>query len=55
LERPSELLAITDNLAATTPPSAESFTTVRAAGSSEALRGVSFPPGTSVVGRREAG
>jgi hypothetical protein len=43
---PNKLVAITDNLAAVTPSPAESFTTVRTAGYAEALRGVSFTPGT---------
>jgi len=43
---PNMLVAITDNLAATTLPSAESFTTVRSAGFGEVLRGVAFAPGT---------
>jgi hypothetical protein len=43
---PNKVVAITDNLAATAPPAAESFTTVRAAGYGEVLRGVSFTPGT---------
>ena len=43
---PNTLVAITDNLAATTLPSAESFEVLRAAGSGEVLRGVSFIPGT---------
>jgi hypothetical protein len=44
---PNKLVAITDNLAATTLPSAESFATVRAAGSGDVLRGISFTPGTN--------
>jgi hypothetical protein len=48
---PNKLVAVTDNLAAVTPPAAESFTTVRAAGSGEVLRGVSFTPGTVTGGR----
>ena len=45
---PNKLVAITDSLGAAgpTPPSGESFTTVRAAGNLEVLRGVSFTPGT---------
>jgi hypothetical protein len=42
---PNKLVAVTDKLAALTAP-AESFRTVRAAGSGEVLRGVSFTPGT---------
>jgi hypothetical protein len=41
---PNELIAITDNLAATTLPASESFHTVRAAGFGEVLRGVSWTP-----------
>jgi hypothetical protein len=45
---PNRLVVITDSLdaAGTTPPSGESFTTLRAAGNLEVLRGVSFTPGT---------
>jgi len=45
---PNKLVAITDSLSAggPTPPSSESFTTVRAAGNLEVLRGVSFTPGS---------
>ena len=43
---PNKLVAINDKLGATTPPSSESFATVRAAGYGEVLRGVSFTPGT---------
>jgi hypothetical protein len=43
---PNQLVAITDNLAATTLPSAEMFTTLKTAGNLEVLRGVSFTPGT---------
>jgi hypothetical protein len=45
---PNKLVAITDSLSAggPTPPSGESFTTVRAAGNLEVLRGVSFTPGS---------
>jgi len=46
---PNQLVAITDTLALTTLPTAESFTTVRSAGFGEVLRGVSFTPGTQVV------
>ena len=44
---PNKLVAITDTLSATgpTPPSGESFTTLRTAGYGEVLRGVSFTPG----------
>jgi hypothetical protein len=43
---PNKLVAITDNLAATTLPAGESFTTLRTARFAEVLRGVSFTPGT---------
>jgi hypothetical protein len=43
---PNPLVAITDNLSATTLPANESFTTVRSAGFGEVLRGVSWTPGT---------
>ena len=42
---PNKLVAITDNLAATTLP-AETFTPLRTAGNLEVLRGVSFAPGS---------
>ena len=41
---PNKLVAITDNLAATSLPASESFHTVRSAGSGEVLRGVSWTP-----------
>jgi hypothetical protein len=41
---PNRVVVITDNLAATTLPASESFTTFRAAGYGEVLRGVSFAP-----------
>ena len=43
---PNKLVAITDDLGATTLPTSERFTTVRSAGFGEVLRGVSFTPGT---------
>jgi hypothetical protein len=43
---PNKLVAITDQISATSLPVNESFTTVRTAESGEALRGVSFTPGT---------
>ncbi|WP_198026515.1 hypothetical protein [Bradyrhizobium sp. ARR65] len=43
---PNKLVMITDQLAATTLPTNEKFVTVRSAGFAEALRGVSFTPGT---------
>ena len=49
---PNKLVVITDSLSAggPTPPSGESFTTLKTAGYGEVLRGVSFTPGTGVVG-----
>ncbi len=47
---PNKLVAITDNLAATTLP-AESFRIIRSAGFGEVLRGVTFTPGTDTDGR----
>jgi hypothetical protein len=43
---PNQLVRITDNLAATSLPAGESFTTLRTARFAEVLRGVSFAPGT---------
>jgi hypothetical protein len=43
---PNKLVVITDKLSATTLPSAETFFTLRTAGSGEVLRGVSWTPGT---------
>jgi hypothetical protein len=43
---PNKVVAVTDQLSATTPPSAETFTTVEAAKAGEVLRGVAFTPGT---------
>jgi hypothetical protein len=43
---PNQLVTITANLAATSAPAGESFSTVRTAGFGEVLRGVSFTPGT---------
>jgi hypothetical protein len=43
---PNRLVTITDDPAATTLPTGESFTTVRTAQFGEVLRGVSFTPGT---------
>jgi hypothetical protein len=43
---PNALVAITDNLSATSLPGTESFITLRSAGFAEALRGVSFTPGS---------
>jgi hypothetical protein len=42
---PNKLVAITDTLSATSP-AGESFSTLRAAGNMEVLRGVSFTPGS---------
>jgi hypothetical protein len=44
---PNELVTITDSVSATTLPPDESFTILRTAGFGEALRGVSFTPGTA--------
>jgi hypothetical protein len=46
---PNKLVMITDNLAATSLPAGESFTTLRTARFAEVLRGVSFAPGTGVA------
>ena len=43
---PNKVVAITDDLHATTRPSSESFSTIEAADFGEVLRGVSFTPGT---------
>jgi hypothetical protein len=43
---PNKLVTITDPLSATASAAGESFRTVRAAGSGEVLRGVSFTPGS---------
>jgi hypothetical protein len=43
---PNKLVMITDNLAATSLPAGESFSTVETARFAEVLRGVSFTPGT---------
>jgi hypothetical protein len=50
---PNKLVRITDSLAATTLPAGESFATIRAAGSGEVLRGVSFTPGTGLIPSRD--
>ncbi|KWV51384.1 hypothetical protein AS156_12400 [Bradyrhizobium macuxiense] len=52
---PNRLVRITDKLATTTLPAGESFTTLRTAGFGEALRGVSFTPGTDPDWQHEAG
>ncbi|MGY3482530.1 hypothetical protein ACVW1C_000413 [Bradyrhizobium sp. USDA 4011] len=44
---PNKLVMITDKLSAATPPAGERFVTLRTANAGEALRGVSFTPGTS--------
>jgi hypothetical protein len=43
---PNALVTITDNLAATSLPAGEHFTTIRTARFGEVVRGVSFTPGT---------
>jgi hypothetical protein len=43
---PNQLVMITDNLAATSLPAGERFSTIRTARFGEVLRGVSFTPGT---------
>jgi hypothetical protein len=43
---PNQLVAVTDQLGATTPPSQESFRTVVPALNDQVVRGVSFTPGT---------
>ncbi len=43
---PNKLVAITDQLSATTLPASERFLTLRTAASGEVLRGVSWTPGT---------
>ena len=50
---PNKLVMITDNLAATSLPSGESFRTIRTARFGEVLRGVSFTPGTGVPPHRD--
>ncbi|MGA7806088.1 hypothetical protein [Bradyrhizobium sp.] len=45
---PNQLVAITDNIAATSAPAGETFGVVRSAGFGEVLRGVSFTPGTDL-------
>src|SRR4029077_4241586 len=49
---PNKLVVITDTLSATALPPGGSFVTLRSAKSGEALRGVSFTPGTG-LGRDE--
>jgi len=44
---PNKLVSITDNLAATTLPTGESFSTIDNAANGQVLRGVSFTPGTT--------
>jgi hypothetical protein len=46
---PNMLVTITDNIAATTLPSAQAFSTIYSAGNLEVLRGVSFTPGTNGI------
>ena len=50
---PNKLVMITDKLSAATLPAGERFVTLRTANSGEALRGVSFTPGTG-DGQEEA-
>ncbi|WP_210338453.1 hypothetical protein [Bradyrhizobium genosp. L] len=50
---PNKLVMISDTLSAVTVPAGERFVTLRTASSGEALRGVSFTPGTG-DGREEA-
>ncbi|MGY3589720.1 hypothetical protein ACVIGB_001403 [Bradyrhizobium sp. USDA 4341] len=50
---PNRLVMITDKLSAATLPAGERFVTLRTANAGEALRGVSFTPGTG-DGREEA-
>jgi hypothetical protein len=45
---PNQLVTITDNLAATSLPTAEKFTAIQTARFGEVLRGVSFTPGTDI-------
>src|SRR5579863_449183 len=45
---PNKLVAITDQLSATTLPASESFSTLRSAGYGEILRGVAWTPGTQL-------
>jgi phosphodiesterase/alkaline phosphatase D-like protein len=47
---PNKLVAITDNLSATTLPAAEKFVTLKTAGYGQVLRGVSFTPSPTQVG-----
>jgi len=47
---PNKLVAITDQVNATSAPSGESFQTVQSAGSGQVLRGVSVTPGTRTFG-----
>jgi hypothetical protein len=44
---PNRIVVITDNIAATTKPNNESFTTFLSAGYGEVLRGISFSPGSN--------
>jgi hypothetical protein len=46
---PNQLVAIGDNLSATTLPGTESFGVLKTAGYGEVLRGVSFTPGTTLA------
>jgi uncharacterized protein (TIGR03437 family) len=45
---PNKLVSVIDNLAATTVPASESFTTLRTAAAGEILRGISFAPSSTI-------
>jgi hypothetical protein len=47
---PDKLVAVTDQLKATSLPTTEAFKTVKAASAGTVLRGVSFTPGTNDCG-----
>jgi hypothetical protein len=51
---PNKLVMITDDLAATSLPTGESFTTLQTARFAEVLRGVSLTPGTGATLDRDA-
>ena len=46
---PNQIVAITDNLGATSLPTAESFTTLESAGAGQLFRGVAFAPRAAAV------
>lgn len=52
---PNRLVRIVDDLAATTLPAGETFTTVKTAGFAEMLRGVALTPGTRTERERHSG